>query len=231
LLLLFAALIPFTVPTSFWVALWNQDAFSWVDLAQPPLLEETLFRGIVLTLLLKRFPAWFALLWAAVLFMPPHLFEGPALMLENGLVFGVTQGILRLRTRSIWPGVVAHYVLLTLRTSYSPAGSRFLPAGSPASPRRRCPCQCMVVAALWSRCRLVPQSGQECQRTDKPLWTTAPHPEHVWLVNAGSTAGTRFPALAALKVRRARNALQPASAMLLAREWVRTRLATRTSSW
>jgi hypothetical protein len=28
---------------------------------------------------------------------------------------------------------------LTLRRDYSPAGSRFIPAGNPASPRRRCP--------------------------------------------------------------------------------------------
>ena len=43
----------------------------------------------------------------------------------------------------------------------------------------------MFFAALWSRCRLVPQSGQLCQRTDKPFWTTTPQPEHVWLVKAG----------------------------------------------
>jgi len=28
---------------------------------------------------------------------------------------------------------------LTLLAGYSPAGSRFIPAGTPASPRRRCP--------------------------------------------------------------------------------------------
>ena len=27
----------------------------------------------------------------------------------------------------------------------------------------------------------MPQSGQECQRTDKPLWTITPQPEQVWL--------------------------------------------------
>jgi putative transposase len=31
------------------------------------------------------------------------------------------------------------WAVLTLRTGYSPAGSRFIPAGNPASPRRRCP--------------------------------------------------------------------------------------------
>ncbi len=34
----------------------------------------------------------------------------------------------------------------------------------------------MFFAALWSRCRLVPQSGQECQRTDKSLGDDDPTP-------------------------------------------------------
>jgi hypothetical protein len=58
----------------------------------------------LLTVLVRRFPTWFAVLWAAVLFVPPHLNQGPLLMLEDGLVFGITQGLMRLRTRSIWPG-------------------------------------------------------------------------------------------------------------------------------
>jgi hypothetical protein len=75
----------------------------------------------------------------------------------------------------------------------------------------------MFFAALWSRCRLVPHAGQLCQRTDKPFCTTTPQPEHVWLVEAGFTATTRFPAHAALKARMLRNPLHPASAMDLAR--------------
>ena len=65
----------------------------------------------------------------------------------------------------------------------------------------------MLSTALWSRYRLVPQSGQECQRTERPFCTIIPQfgPEHFWLVNAGWTACTRFPAFAALKVRMARN--------------------------
>ena len=45
--------------------------------------------------------------------------------------------------------------------------------------------------------------------------TPQPEPEHAWLVNAGLTACTRFPASAALKVRMVRNALHPASGMRL----------------
>ena len=39
----------------------------------------------------------------------------------------------------------------------------------------------MFLAALSSRCRLAPQSGQECHRTDTPLATRTPQPEHIWL--------------------------------------------------
>jgi hypothetical protein len=49
-------------------------------------------------------------------------------------------------------------------------------------------------------------------------------------VNAGLTACPRFPALAAVKVRMDRNALQPASAILLASAWCCTMLRTRKSS-
>jgi membrane protease YdiL (CAAX protease family) len=112
-LIMLTALIALFAPASVSASFWRSDLFPWIDLAQAPLVEEMLFRGIVLALLLKRFPAWFAILWAAVLFVPPHLGLGPLLALENGLVFGVTQGLLRLRTRSIWPGVVAHYIFVS----------------------------------------------------------------------------------------------------------------------
>ncbi|HZC78420.1 MAG TPA: type II CAAX endopeptidase family protein, partial [Ktedonobacterales bacterium] len=111
LVLLVATVSPNAIASSFSPA--HTDAFSWADLVQPPVVEEMLFRGVVLTVLVRRFPIWFAVLWAAVLFMPPHLNQGPLLMVEDGLIFGITQGLLRLRTRSIWPGAVAHYLFIT----------------------------------------------------------------------------------------------------------------------
>jgi hypothetical protein len=63
-----------------------------------------------------------------------------------------------------------------------PGDSRFSAAAYATAPRRASPALSMFLAALWSRCRLVPQSGQECQRTDKPLETVTPQPAHVWLV-------------------------------------------------
>ena len=107
--------------------------------------------------------------------------------------------------------------ILTLRRGESPTGSRFSDAGSPTPPRRRGPRLAMFLAALWSRCRRVAQSGPSWQRTDTPCWTIAPRPAHVWLVNAGSPACPVLPAFAAVTIRMARKADPPASAMDLAR--------------
>jgi hypothetical protein len=56
---------------------------------------------------------------------------------------------------------------LTLRWGYSPAGSRFIPAGIPASPRRRCPRHKMFLAAFSSRSSTRPQLVQTWVRTLK----------------------------------------------------------------
>ena len=61
------------------------------------------------------------------------------------------------------------YTPLTLRWAYSPTDSRFSEASNPAPPRRAYPALSIFLAALWSLCRLAPQSGQLCQRTDKPF--------------------------------------------------------------
>jgi hypothetical protein len=71
------------------------------------------------------------------------------------------------------------------------------------------PSRSMLLAALWSRWRLVPQSRQVCQQTDKSVATSTPQPEQIWLVSAAGTATTCFPAHAALNARMVRNSLQP----------------------
>jgi hypothetical protein len=59
--------------------------------------------------------------------------------------------------------------------------SRFSEAGTPAPPRRLYSSRSLFFAAIWSGCRLVPQSGQLCQGMDKPFETSAPQPAHVGL--------------------------------------------------
>jgi hypothetical protein len=105
--------------------------------------------------------------------------------------------------------------ILTLRTGYSPTGSRFVPAGIPASPRRRCPRHWIFRAAFSSRSSMRPQCIQTWVRTLKDFSTRSPQPEQSCDVDAGSTASTRLPAHAALRARMMRKWPQPASRMLL----------------
>src|SRR5262245_31535637 len=58
------------------------------------------------------------------------------------------------------PAFLNHWLdSLTLRTGYSPADARFSDAASATPPRRASPVRSTFLAALWSRCRLVPHSG------------------------------------------------------------------------
>lgn len=80
-------------------------------------MEEILFRGLVLQQLQARMGGWLANLLAALLFVLVHwpnwLWRRglePGLLADSGgvFVFAVLAGYLLQRTRSLWPGVVAH---------------------------------------------------------------------------------------------------------------------------
>lgn len=71
----------------------------------PALCEELLFRGAILGLLRPRLPDWAAVLLQAAAFA---LIHGMLLRIGPTIALGLLLGILRLRTRSIWPGVVVH---------------------------------------------------------------------------------------------------------------------------
>ena len=77
-----------------------------------PLIEEALFRGAIeRTLLKKGFNPWFAIIFSAVLFALVHL------NLVQGVpafFWGIVLGWVYYRTRSIWPGVLIHFIVNTL---------------------------------------------------------------------------------------------------------------------
>src|SRR5258708_29543691 len=79
----------------------------------------------------------------------------------------------------------------------------------------------MFLAAFASRSNTRPQDGQQWVRTLRVLGTRSPQPEQSWLVYAGLTASTRFPAHAALKASRDRKLPHPASWLLLLRPVLR----------
>ena len=90
-----------------------------------PLIEEALFRGAIERILLKKgFKPWFAIIFSALLFGIIHL------NLVQGVpafLFGIVLGWVYYRTRSIWPGVLIHFIIntlasvLTILSQYYPA--------------------------------------------------------------------------------------------------------------
>jgi membrane protease YdiL (CAAX protease family) len=70
-----------------------------------PLLEEMLFRGVMLRSFLRRYPPTVAITHSAAIFGLAHL---NIYQFVNALVIGWCLGWLYERTRSIWPGVLLH---------------------------------------------------------------------------------------------------------------------------
>ncbi|MBD8871954.1 CPBP family intramembrane glutamic endopeptidase [Rhodanobacter sp. DHB23] len=75
-----------------------------------PLVEELLFRGVLLSALLRRMRAGWAALASGVLFALVHLPDLHWLWyaLPNLALLGVALAWLRLRSGSLWPSVIAH---------------------------------------------------------------------------------------------------------------------------
>ena len=96
-------------------------------------------------------------------------------------------------------------------------GSRFSAPAIAGTPRRRCPRHWMFLAAFSSRSRIRPQLVQTWVRTESDFCMRSPHLLQSWLVYAGLTASTRFPAHAAVKVSMDRKRPHPASCRLLLR--------------
>lgn len=83
-----------------------------------PILEEVVFRGWILSRLVRRHSNLFAILGSSLLFGLMHIrniywLEPWALvrmMVFTGLIFGPVAGYVTLRFRSLWPAVILHYV-------------------------------------------------------------------------------------------------------------------------
>ncbi|MGW6599452.1 CPBP family intramembrane glutamic endopeptidase [Streptomyces sp. NPDC055036] len=71
-----------------------------------PLGEEFAFRGVISTAL-YRYGAWVSVIGSTVIFALAH---GINLALIPAIVVGAISGILLVRTKSVWPGVLVHTV-------------------------------------------------------------------------------------------------------------------------
>lgn len=88
-------------------------ALFFVFLLFGPIVEEILFRGIVLEGLANVTNGVFAVVISAVIFAGVHL-AGGAAQVTGALILGLVLGWLYLRTRSIVPSSVAHIIYNTL---------------------------------------------------------------------------------------------------------------------
>ena len=80
-----------------------------------PVLEEMLFRGVILRGFLRRYSRTFAILWSAALFGIAHL---NIYQLATALAVGVVAGWLYERCRSLWPCILLHATYNGLVTAY-----------------------------------------------------------------------------------------------------------------
>lgn len=83
-----------------------------------PLIEEFFFRGILLRVLIYRYNNKIAIMISSILFGLWHAKNWPFLspdflayqMLYTGLIIGPLFGWITIRTRSIWPAIILHYI-------------------------------------------------------------------------------------------------------------------------
>jgi membrane protease YdiL (CAAX protease family) len=94
-------------------------SWHWLfSLALPSALEEVAFRGVVLTLFFQKYPERPAVLFAALGFGASHLLHlgmglDPVGVLGQALwatLMGLFYGFLVLRSNSLWPAMVVHYL-------------------------------------------------------------------------------------------------------------------------
>ena len=87
-------------------AVWSSMPLIYMLLAtglRAPVLEEIIFRGLILTSLERGMPSWAALLLSAFLFGICH---GHPVWAAYAAIFGVVLGVLALSYRSILPGLL-----------------------------------------------------------------------------------------------------------------------------
>ena len=72
-----------------------------------PVVEEVVFRGFVLDLASERYGDWFSIFISAFLFAIVHV-EG--VTVANAFIAGLIFGHLRIRTGSLWPPIILHFI-------------------------------------------------------------------------------------------------------------------------
>ena len=136
---------------------WEQQAFEAMSADTPgsllmtcllaPVLEEMLFRGVILRSFLQRYPRGIAIVHSAGVFGLAHM---NLYQFVVGLTLGLVTGWLYERTRSLWPCITLHAAYnsgLTWLALRSPGGTEATPGSAGLA------LAAALLAALWlKRC-------------------------------------------------------------------------------
>lgn len=77
-------------------------------LVSAPIAEEFICRGIMITKLKQSYSDWIAVAVSAVIFGLMHLMAGGATLAVGAGLMGLVFGVIYVKTKSLWPAVVAH---------------------------------------------------------------------------------------------------------------------------
>ena len=72
-----------------------------------PIVEEVVFRGFVLDVASERYSDWFAIFISALLFAVVHV---ETVSVINAFIGGLIYGYVRIRTGSLWPSIILHFL-------------------------------------------------------------------------------------------------------------------------
>lgn len=83
------------------------DIYSFITVViLAPIIEELLFRGIILEAFLKNYSPWKAIIWSAIIFGGFHLNPWQFI---GGAFAGVLIGWVYVKTNSLIPGILIHF--------------------------------------------------------------------------------------------------------------------------
>jgi len=104
--------------------------FVWIFMIRPGLWEEVAFRGVVIPLLSKKYKKIFTILISGVIFGLAHAFNIIVVLLSGGphiltlfqviytTLIGFSMGYMYLKTKSLLPSIIYHYLLDTVGLAF-----------------------------------------------------------------------------------------------------------------
>lgn len=92
--------------------LYGRSTFGYIYAIQPPIVEEILFRGLILSILSCAFPKKYAIIISSILFVLIHSMISPINVIVTILI-GIIYCIVVFRTQSILPTIAIHYIQST----------------------------------------------------------------------------------------------------------------------